>query len=120
MVKIHVASLNQEVKKKILNHAYSTQEMHKLQEQMKNILENKKKGMRRAVGICFAVVIFTVVLLISKTGWTKAVFFSISSMLMILFLIFSLVWYLQIGKMRLEYNRAVMKGYPKSAGEYLI
>lgn len=120
MARIESSSLHPELKKNLIHHAYTAKEMIQIQKQMKRIVDTRKKGFHRAAFVCLAVMILLAVLTFSRTGFSEAALFSILLTCVLFFPILGLVWYLQIGKMKGQYNRAVAKGYPESANEYFV
>ncbi len=120
MARIYITKLNTEVKKNLLQKNYSVDQVLQVKESVNQILDNRKKGMRLAMILGAAVVVMILVMTAMTMGLNKA-FWVVSGMTAgMVILIFVLVWYLNLGLIKGQYNGAVKKAYPDDAERLCI
>lgn len=115
MIVIYTSKLNKELKQNIMNHAYSLQEMNENQNRIKDIVNTRQKGFRRVLISMIAVTVLILILTLIETGFHSGMFFGDIGILIFVIMIPVFLWFLYVGNLKNQYNKAVKQGYPEYA-----
>lgn len=113
MSAIYISKLNNEVEKNIRHSKYSLEEIEHIKANISEIINMGKKRFALVLTI-LGVCAFTVSILgISKGGINEAWIVSTLGIIPIMAIIVGFIWFIGIGNLKNNYNRAVRKGYPE-------
>ena len=114
---IYYNTLNKELKKAINSKTISSDDLKKIYEGLKE-KNNKKKKTINIVMVCvilmFAIMGFPILTKSNDTGLIK---FMLLLLIPSLVIIYFLVYFTQIGLIKMQFNNAIKKNYPELAKE---
>ena len=117
MINIYYNTLNKELKKAIYTRALSSEQLKNIYTQIKQKNDKKKKTIN-IVMICVAFMfILMEILSFSKTDNPEFAKTMLLFNLPIIVIIYVLVYFTQIGIMKIQFNGAIKKNYPELANE---
>ena len=120
MSMIYILTLNNEVKKNIKNHRYSLEEMEGIKASISETVNTKKKGLPLLFTVIVAIISIVSILGFIKGGINKVMIYFILMMIVIVVASMGFAWFVCVGSLKSQYNRAVKKGYPEYIDRLLV
>jgi len=120
MVSFYYNTLNKELKKAIYAKSISTEDLRRIYEKIKQE-NNKKKKTINMVMIFLAVLLIIICVTTSfEIEDLEFMKFMLLLLIPIIAIIYFLVYFSQIGIMKMQFNRAIKKNYPELASELVL
>lgn len=110
-------SLDTELKKAIRAKSFSSDELKKIYTQIKQENDKKKKTLNKVMIFIIIIFFLMTILTLSKKTDTGHAIISLLFTIPAIAIVYAVLYFTQIGIMKMQFNNAIKKSYPELANE---